>query len=237
MSAMSSSVVYGSDTILFDVLFADRKSMEIAVHPDSSVVVKAPIGTDLAIVKGTLIRRARWIKRQLDYFGQFIPRTPARRYVGGESHLYLGRQYRLKIRRGEANHVKLARGYFWVTVHGDPNPERVKRLLDRWYTDKARDWFQEILQRRLPDFQQDGSLVPRLLMRRMKTRWGSLSSTGTLTLNVDLIRAPKDCIEYVITHELCHLKHRQHNEAFFRLLEQHIPDWQKRKHKLELALV
>jgi len=81
-----------------------------------------------------------------------------------------------------------------------------------------------------------GPPVPKLSIRRMKTRWGSLSPKGTLTLNVALIRAPRECIEYVITHELCHMKHPRHDGAFYKLLERHMPDWERRKHKLEMAL-
>jgi len=237
MNGTRCCIIYGREDIHFDVLFVNRKSMEIAVHPDSRVVVKAPVGTDIVDIKARLIKRARWIKRQIAYFGQFAPRTPARRYVGGESHLYLGRQYRLKIMAGGINQVKLVRGYFRISVNGSPAPERVKRLLDKWYANKARERFQEVLHRCLPGFERFGVTAPKLMIRRMKTRWGSLSPNGTLTLNVELIRAPKECLEYVITHELCHLKHQQHDAAFYRLLEQHMPDWERRKHKLELALV
>ena len=237
MNGIRSSITYGRESIPFEVLLANRKTMEIAVHPDKRVVVKAPVGTDLLIIKTRLIKRARWIKRQMDYFGQFYPPTPARRYVGGESHLYMGRQYRLKIGAGELNQVKLVRGYFRITTNGNAAPERVKRLLNRWYAGKARERFEEILSRCLPEFERLGQAAPSLSIRRMKSRWGSLSPNGTLTLNVELIRAPRECIEYVIIHELCHLKHRLHDGAFYRLLEQRMPDWEKRKHKLELALV
>jgi len=79
--------------------------------------------------------------------------------------------------------------------------------------------------------------MPRLQVRRNEKRWGSLSRGGILTLNTDLIRAPRECIDYVITHELCHLKCHDHSPEFYRLLEKVMPDWEKRKHKLELALV
>lgn len=237
MNGTSSIITYGKENIHFDVLFVSRKSMEIAVHPDSRVVVKAPRGTDLLNIKNRLMKRARWIKRQLAYFSQFDPRTPARRYVGGESHLYLGRQYRLKIGLGPMNGVKLVKGYFRVTVNGDVAPDRVKRLLDTWYAEKARVRFREVLERCLSEFERLGLAAPKLMIRRMKTRWGSLSANGTLTLNVELIQAPRECIEYVITHELCHLKHRHHDALFYRLLEHRMPDWERRKHKLELSLV
>jgi predicted metal-dependent hydrolase len=156
--------------------------------------------------------------------------------VGGETHLYMGRQYRLKIQAGDVNRVKLAGGFFRVTVAGPPAPEQVKRLLSHWYAQKAGERFTEMLDRCLANFKRMAIPAPKLSIRRMKTRWGSLSPKGTLTLNVALIRAPRECIEYVITHELCHMKHPRHDAAFYRLLERHMPDWERRKHKLEMTL-
>jgi len=230
-------ITYGGRTIDFRLVFAARKTMEIAVYPDGQVVVKAPTGTDPQIIRERLHKRARWIERQLNYFDQFEPRTPARRYVGGESHLYLGRRYRLKIRQGGSDQVKLIGGFFYVTVNGNPSAQRVKQLLDQWYLEKAAIRFKTLLNQRLPEFLQIDATPPLLIIRRMRTRWGSLSSKGRLSLNMELIRAPQECIDYVITHELCHLKHSRHDHAFYRCLEQHMPDWQKRKHKLEMALV
>jgi len=232
----SDSVTYGGQRIFFDILYVNRKTLEIAVHPDRRVVVKAPTGTERDKIQDKMIKRARWIKRQLDYFNQFEPRTPARRYVGGETHLYMGKQYRLKIEAGDEEEVKLIRGFFRVYVKGDPSPGRVKRLMADWYKEKAGKRLRAIFDDRLAAFRRMGLAAPTLSVRRMKTRWGSLSPNLTLTLNVDLIRAPKECIEYVVAHELCHLKHRHHDADFFRLLERQMPDWERRKRKLEMAM-
>ena len=97
----------GGRTIDYTLLYCDRKTMEIAVCPDSSVVVKAPLDTSKESVEKKLTKRARWIIRQKNYFGQFNPKTPVRSYVSGETHLYLGRQYRLKILQGSENSIKL----------------------------------------------------------------------------------------------------------------------------------
>jgi len=231
------AIMYGGREIVFQILHSRRRTMEIAVHPDGQVVVKAPDGTRPDAIRHRVYKRARWITRQTAYFQQFQPRTPPRQYVGGETHLYLGRQYRLKLSNGDSEGVKLARGFFFVTCRNKPAPGKVRQLLDSWYLDKARIRFAEILDLRLPEFQRMGHDKPALQIRRMKTRWGSLSSKGTLTLNHDLIRAPRECIDYVITHELCHLKFKDHSTAFYRLLEQVLPDWEKRKHTLECTLV
>lgn len=211
--------------------------MEIAVHPDGRVVVKAPESATGDEIRERVYRRARWIRKQIGYFEQFHPRTPRRRYVSGETHLYLGRQYRLKVSAGEEAGIKLIRGFIYLTCRGRPNPNKVQLLLDEWYLERARTKYAESLGRCFPDFQRMGYAQPTVHIRRMKTRWGSLSSKGTLTLNRELIRAPRDCIDYVVTHELCHLKYQDHSSAFYRLLEQVMPDWKRRKHRLELALV
>jgi predicted metal-dependent hydrolase len=236
MSLSHGTVVYAKETIDFNVLYVDRKTMEIAVHPDTMVVIKAPVGTDFAEVRKRVARRAGWIKRQLDYFRQFEPRTPGRSYIGGETHLYLGKQYRLKISSGDINSIKLIRGHFYIVVKGNVTPDKVKSLLEGWYADKAADRFEESYSRNWPYFEKHISAKPRIQIRRMRKRWGSLSQGGTLTLNTDLIRAPMECIDYVIIHELCHLHHHDHGPGFYRFLEKVMPDWEKRKHKLELVL-
>lgn len=237
MSLLHGSIAYAQETIAFNVVYVDRKTMEIAVHPDSMVIVKAPHGTDFAEVQKRVARRAGWIKRQLDYFRQFEPRTPGRSYVGGETHLYLGKQYRLKISSGEQDSVRLIRGHFHITVRGNATSDKVRSLLEGWYAGKAAERYNESFDRCWHCFAKLSPAQPRLQIRRMRKRWGSLSERGTLTLNTDLIRAPRECIDYVITHELCHLQQHDHGPGFYRLLEKVMPDWERRKQKLELALV
>ncbi len=231
------SVVYGRKTIDFSLFYCDRKTMEIAVHPDSSVIVKAPLQTDITRIEKKIIKRARWILRQLNYFKQFNPKTPDRCYVNGETHLYLGKQYRLKFVEGLENSVKLARGFFHVTCRNEPTPGAVRKLLNQWYLEKAQLQFAERLDRCWQKLNGLGIGKPRLSVKRMQKRWGSLSDKGTVTLNTDLIRASKECIDYVVTHELCHLKHPDHSPEFYKLLDSVMPGWEKIKHKLELSTV
>ncbi len=230
-------ITYGGKDISFHVQISNRKTMEIAVHPDSRIVVKAPRGVSGDDIRARVYRRARWITKQVGFFQQFHPRTPSRQYVSGETHLYMGRQYRLKVSAREHAGVKLTRGALFVTCRAKPNPKKVRALLQEWYLVRARAKYAESLDRCFPIFQRMGYSEPTIYIREMRTRWGSLSTRGTLTMNRDLIRAPRDCIDYVVTHELCHLKYKNHSSAFYRLLEQVMPDREKRKHRLELALV
>lgn len=236
MNISHGTVTYGKECFSFNVLRVERKTLAIEVFPDSRVMIKAPLETAFAEIQQRVVRRAGWIKKQLDYFRQFEPRTPERRYVGGETHLYLGKQYRLKVSSGEVDAVKLIRGHFHLEIKDNPTPEKVRSLLDGWYAEKAAEWYRESYDRNWPYFAKLSLSKPKLLVRRMRKRWGSLSKGGILTLNTDLIRAPRECIDYVITHELCHLQYHDHSADFYRLLEKVMPDWEKRKHKLELSL-
>ena len=236
MSSSRGSVAYGKGNIEFSFFHVDRKTLEIAVHPNQTVVIKAPLGIDDEEIKTRVARRAGWIIRQRDFFRQFDPRTPARRYVGGETHLYLGRHYRLKIRRGSRDAVRLTRGFFEIEVRADISLEKVKCLLERWYRDRAAGKFRESLDRCWPHFGKFSLDKPNLQIKRMRKRWGSLSANGRLTLNIDLIRAPRECIDYVIVHELSHLRYADHGLEFYRFLDKLMPDWEKRKHKLEVTL-
>lgn len=237
MTRLKSSIAYGKGTIVFSVIYTRRTTLEIAVYPDKTVIVKAPLGTDFPVIEKKVLKRAAWIIRQIDYFAQFDPRTPPRHYIGGETHLYLGRSYRLKICSGDANQVKLIGGYFQVCVKGEISEAHVKHLLDHWYKQKAIVRFSECFDHCWPYFEKLSIIKPRIQIRKMQKRWGSLSKNGILTLNTDLIRAPRECIDYVITHELCHLKYHDHGPGFYRQLEKVMPDWEKRKMKLELTLV
>lgn len=233
---MTGTLTWGTDTIRYEVRFlASRQTLAIEVHPDSRVLVRAPVDCPEALIAERVQKRAAWISRQLVEFERYRPRTPARQYINGESHLYLGRQYRLKLAEGDSASVKLTRGQLLVTLPGEPEPERVKALLHRWYLDRARAVFTEVLDASLLHFK--GVASPRLIVRAMQSRWGSLSRAGSMTLNVNLVRAPRPCIEYVVTHELCHTRRRDHDAQFFKLLGQVMPDWEQRKQRLEAALL
>lgn len=236
MSGVPWTISWGQQTIPYSVRFLEsRKTLSIEVHPDGSVWARAPKGCPESLIRERMQKRAAWICRQREEFERYTPRTPTRQYIGGETHLYLGRQYRLKLESGSTAGIKLQRGQLLVTRVGSPDPASVQAQLDRWYRERARVTFAEVLSSCLKSFK--GVESPRLIVRSMRSRWGSLSPSGTMTLNASLIRAPKPCIEYVITHELCHIKHRDHDARFFRKLAAVMPDWEARKRRLEQALL
>lgn len=228
---------YGTNRIDYNVIRRPRKTLEIAVLPSGAIQVTAPLDASPEAIRAKVRKRAPWILKQRSFFRKFQPRTPHRQYLGGETHLYLGRHYRLKILEGKSSGVRLSGGFLEVTVLKRGNPDAVRKVMEAWYRRQARCLFPEILAELCARFGIASSSVPNLQIRKMKTRWGSLSGKGTLTLNDSLIQAPRECIVYVVAHELCHLAHPDHGPAFHRLLLKRLPDWEKRKRRLEYALV
>ncbi len=234
----SSSIVtchlkFGSKEIEYELSYQDRKTLGIRVYPDCRVKVLAPLDTTEKKLNAKLREKAPWIIKQQLEFLSYHPLTPARKYINGETHLYLGRQYKLRIEKAAANEVKLFRGRLLVLKKDNAT---AKNLLSEWYRDKATLHFEETLKKILPLFARYNINQPELQIRQMPTRWGSCTTTGKVILNPELIKAPKGCIEYVIIHELCHLIHRNHTRAFFVLQETIMPDWKKWKERLENLL-
>jgi predicted metal-dependent hydrolase len=224
-------VKYGDREIAYAVEFCCRKTLEISVMPDSAVQVRAPQGATLEAIAQKVQKKAPWIVEKQDWFARFPKAPPPRQYLGGETHLYMGRRYRLKIEKGNERLVKIDGGFIRI-VSADVRSASVKKFLDEWLRERAKVLFVKIFDACIAKFSLPSSSL-RLQIRNMKTRWGSLSKGGILTLNMKLVAAPKECIEYVVVHELCHLKYPNHDKRFYRLLETRLPDWEKRKLKLE----
>ena len=160
------SIDYGKHSISYTVARRARKTLEIAVEPDSTVSIAAPISASPESIAAKVRKRAPWILAQQRYFDQFNPRTPARRYVAGETHLYLGRQYRLRVVRSQSASVKLMRGTIEVQSCNPDSSEETKALLDKWYKAKARKKFLERIEICLERFSRPTAVTPRVLDAR-----------------------------------------------------------------------
>ena len=238
MTHQDNALLIGSDRITYEVRRSPRRrTLAIEVHPDLRVVVRAPSRADARFIAARVAERGGWISRTLQRFRN-KGHEPARRlhYLEGETHYYLGEPYRLQVRRGRQAGVVLAGADIRVTLRGEPTAERARRALEAWYRQQALAITDNILAERFGWFRDLGHGCPTVSIRRMTTRWGSLAARRRLTLNLALIRAPRDCLEYVVMHELCHLEHRGHGRAFHSLMDALVPDWRARKQRLEAAL-
>lgn len=233
VSGLSESIQFGSVNIAYYLTFSDRKTLGITVTPDATVWVKAPLGTSMERIEETVRRKAPWILKQQGFFLAFQPRITERRFVSGETHLYLGKQYRLMVQQGKEVSVKLKGAFIVVTTD---DKRHVAALLRQWYVTRAKAKFEEIAKPLIERFHMYKVEPTALVLRDMPTRWGSCTAKGKIILNPELIKAPKACIEYVIIHELCHLVHHDHTRKFFELQTREMKDWEKWKAKLEMLL-
>lgn len=218
----------------YSIEWSDRKTLGISVLPDCSIVVRAPRGTDKSEIDRRLLKRADWIARQVRSFKAYDPRATPRHFVAGEGHLFLGKMYRLTLSQGP-QFIEI-RGDRLLVSADNINPSSVKVLLERWYRSQAHRTFPLIMRRELLRMGFRGGEEPRLAIRKMERRWGSLSPKGLLSLNFSIIKAPEPCIEYVICHELCHAEFPNHNSEFYARLTRQMPDWESRKLSLEMLL-
>ncbi len=231
-------VNYGEKEIEFQIKYNKRKSVKISVKPDLEVEILAPLETKDEKIKEVVLKRASWILKQKEYFEQFLPRLTPRYYVSGETHRYLGRQYRLKVVASEKNDIKLKGKFIYIHTIHKHNREYNKELLYKWYREHAEKKFGELFEVCYERLRKYGMEKPTWSIRKMKSRWGSYhQKKNHILLNIELAKASSYGIEYVIMHELCHEKYPNHSKEFYRFMDVIMPDWQKRKEKLEKTVI
>ncbi|WP_375390431.1 M48 family metallopeptidase [uncultured Sphingomonas sp.] len=228
---------WGEMVLPFSVKRSDRRTLRIVVSPDGSVAAYAPDrATDDEIVT-RVSRRGGWIKRELLRCERWRPRTPARQYVSGETHLFLGKQYRLVVTGEGAPNVRLDGDRIILAVRENSNYVHRRTLLRHWYGLQSHRIFPVRLDVAALPFLRMGVVKPRLIIRLMSQRWGSFTAKGNLVLNSELAQASPHLIDYVIAHELAHALHPDHGPNWQGLLTQTMPDWRKRKDDLEHQLL
>lgn len=227
------AITYNRQTISLALVRSKTNRLTISVHPNLAVTVKAPISKSLPQIKARVERRAGWIAKQLQHFRQSPPAPPTRRYVSGETHLFVGRQYRLKLHAADQNSVKLIGRYLHVHTPNPSHTDRVRTLVENWYRERATQLLHRYVQQCYARLKRFGIPSPTVRLQKMQKRWGSCTPKRSIILNTELIKAPPQCIDYVIVHELCHLRIHGHSETFFRLLTACMPDWRIRKRRLE----
>lgn len=214
-----------------------RRTLSIEVHRDLRVIVRAPARADERFIRERVRERSHWIERTLERLRRAgHVRSLPLQYVEGETHHVLGAPCTLRIRRAAITGVTLAGAELQLGMRGTPTPARVRRALCAWYREQGGREVATILAERFGWFAARGHRPPAVAFRAMRSRWGSLVAGRRMTLNLALVRAPRECLEYVVVHELCHLEHRGHGPRFYRLMDQLLPDWRERRRRLELAL-
>lgn len=229
-------VTFGSRELRFSVVWRRRKTLAISVEHGGGITVVAPEGVSVAEVEARVRRRAAWIVRQQVRFESMPLVACKRRFVSGETFSYRGREYRLRVGAAPAEAalggVLLSRPF--LHVRGSrAETAAVKRRVERWFRLRAEALLRERVDQCIASSSELRGLTPVVRLQRMRKRWGSCSARGTILLHPLLVQAPSSVIDYVVTHELCHLRHLHHGKAFYALLDRVMPDWRQRRKKLD----
>jgi predicted metal-dependent hydrolase len=217
--------------IKYDIVYSRRRSVSIIVTPGRDVIVRAPYRASEKTIDSFVREKAAWIRKTIDKYSDVTLLNHNKTYTDGEIHLFLGQEYRLKLIKSTYKYVNQYDNTFEVGYTG--NVEGVKPVLDRWYRQKAEEYisakFKEIL-----DNYRDYNFKPlKLVIRPLRSRWGSCTSQGKITISSELIKIDERFIEYVITHELCHLKYHNHGKDYYNLLKTLVPDYKTIRRELK----
>jgi predicted metal-dependent hydrolase len=232
---MNPTVTYGDVKFSYVLVRNERlkSKVRIHVHPNGQIEVEAPVSESTKNILNAVRKRGRWIAQRLDAVADDRADALTREYISGETHFYLGRRYQLKIieSHSEPSSVSLKGGYIRVTLPC-ADSAAVRRRLNEWYRQRASDYFK----RRIVEITASISWLkhePPLKLVKMSKQWGSCSPLGSINLNPWLIRAPRECVDYVITHEICHLREHNHSKRYYGLLSRHLREWRPVKRKLD----
>jgi len=202
------------------------------VNPALDIVLKCPNGILNERIENFLKKKWFWLEKQLSFFKKYQRKIYKKEYISGEGFLYLGKQYKLLVKKSDEDKVSITKGLLMVyTTKNVLDGKYTKKLISKWYNERIDQVFYE-------RYEQIGSkfeckVMPKLVIRGMQRRWGSFLNNGIIILNPRLVHAPKECIDYVITHELCHTKYKNHDKNFYKLLKKQCPKWEKIKDRLE----
>ena len=216
--------------------------MALYVHPDKRVEIRMPLLFSVDEIEPFLIKHSRWLFNRLD-LPEKKPIEP-KKFVSGELHYFLGKQYPIEIVASDKNSVVFDNEKIVIRQRVDKSTSQqvggslsrqdlVEKLLDRWYLEQAKRVFREISIPLVESMKKYNVAPKSFAIKKMKTRWGSCSSKGNINLNLHLIKLPEQCIREVILHELCHLVHFNHSKDFYALMTAEMPDWKVWKKEIK----
>ncbi len=207
-----------------------RKTVALYVFPDGRVEIRTPLLYNISEIEPFLIKHSRWLFNRLDSKKENTLKTKS--FSDGELHYFLGKQYPIKVNLSARNSVAFQNDTIVISTK---SLELVESLLDRWYLEQARRVFQEISVPLIKQMEKYNVAPKSFTIRKMKTRWGSCSRKGSISLNLHLIKLPEQCIKEVVLHELCHLVHFNHSKDFYALMTAEMPDWKTWKKEIRFV--
>jgi hypothetical protein len=226
-------IIHKIDDLEFRVIYSRRRTIGISVHTDSSVIVRVPYLTSMKTISRIVTEKYSWALKHRDYYRRLEGSNLKKSYSSGESHLYKGISSVLRVEESSKPFVRFGDNMIMIGTDKANDSLTIRKLLYNAYKNEALIHFPEVLNKVLREHEEYGFRPRGLIVRTMKRRWGSCSSKGIITLSTELIKLSDIYIEYVILHELCHLRHHNHGPKFYELLSEVFPDWKPVRKELK----
>lgn len=228
-----SEIQFGLTRIPFVIRRSTKRGTVALTIDDGKLVVTSPAETTIDKLNAVVRNKGPWVIQRIRGASQLPARPSEREFITGETVLYLGRQYRLKVVECDDDHPRIKAGWYAVPVapglHGQQQRREVRRVLSSSLKEHADLYLPDRLAelcRRL----RIGK--PSIIVREQRKRWGSCDAIGTLRINWRIVQAPIPLIEYVLVHELAHIEHRGHGRAFWDAVGRWLPDYEERRRRL-----
>ena len=212
------------------------KNVNLRIKPEGEVLVSANNSVPTDFIDAFIEKKQRYIFSALSKYEEKkkLFQAVPKRYVSGESYDLLGKSLRLKVEANKEENVYTDGVYIFLKVKDKDDFRHKEIMMSKWLKQYQTTVFEELLQEKYLLFEKYGVTYPTLKIRNMTSRWGSCQpKKGIITLNSKLIEAPRNCIEYVILHELVHFIHPNHSRQFWDFVAMMMPDWKERKEELE----
>lgn len=233
---MEEFVEVNGEKIYFFVQRKRIKNLNLKVNVDKTVILSIPMRLPMNIAKDFVRKKVAWIRKQQNFYEKVIKEKESLKFENNESMYLLGKKYKLEIIKATKNDVNVKKEIIEVYVKEKyiDNAEYISRLYDKWLREYAMSVFEGIVieyQSTLSDY---GIKMPRVEVRKTRAIWGScMPMKNKVTFNLNLIKTPIECIEYVVLHELSHFKFQNHSNDFYNFIAKFMPDWKERKRILD----
>ncbi len=229
-------IKYGTSTIPYHIIKSKRiKTSEIIVESDK-VTIRTPLNKSQSDIEGIISGKASWILKKQKEYKETTPQIIKPTYNKGSTLPYLGRNYPLRILTNQSQYnIKFLDGEFTVRlISSKHSPNEIKKIYEDWLVEKAKPIFKHkvhIYSKKV------GVRVGKIVIKNLKNRWGSMAKEGSINLNVNLLKAPEDIIDYIILHELCHLKVKEHTHHYWDYVRRYIPNYQEKIEWLKAIII
>jgi hypothetical protein len=216
-----SSGDFGGEIRIDRLIRSKRKTISLEVRPDGSLIVRAPMLTMPGQIEALVKRKQSWIREKRAFVYRRSLEAPAKDFGAGEEFLYLGNSYLLEIVPDQEKPLLLRDKFYLSNLANNA----AKQVFEVWYKGRA----SQVIQERVDMFaRKNGFTYKHIRITRAKTRWGSCGAQGSLNFSYRLVMAPLEIIDYVVIHELVHLKVRSHSKTFWSEVEELMPDYRRR---------